>query len=83
MSGTSFCPECSAPTTPLTEICIKCGARVAKASGDRTSKAVTAGILAIIAGVVTVTIDLMVLVSAGVVACPFRLQESLGNDALR
>jgi len=30
MAGTSFCHGCGAPTTPLTEICVKCGARVAK-----------------------------------------------------
>ena len=30
MTGTSFCHGCGAPTTPLTEICVKCGARVAK-----------------------------------------------------
>ena len=39
MAGTSFCPGCGAPTTPLTEICIKCGARVAKAlAGDISPK---------------------------------------------
>lgn len=30
MAGASFCSACGAPTTPLTEICVKCGARVAK-----------------------------------------------------
>jgi len=30
MAGTSFCPGCGVPTKILTEICIKCGARIAK-----------------------------------------------------
>jgi TM2 domain-containing membrane protein YozV len=39
MAGTSFCPGCGAPTTPLTEICIKCGARIAKElAGDISPK---------------------------------------------
>lgn len=39
MVGTSFCPGCGAPTTPLTEICMKCGARVAKElAGDISPK---------------------------------------------
>jgi len=39
MSGTSFCHACGATTTPLTEICIKCGARVAKElAGDISPK---------------------------------------------
>jgi len=29
MKGTSFCSNCGASTTPLTEICPKCGVRVA------------------------------------------------------
>jgi TM2 domain-containing membrane protein YozV len=33
MAGTSFCPDCGAQTTPLTEICVKCGARVVKGLG--------------------------------------------------
>ena len=39
MDGTSFCHGCGAPTTPLTEICVKCGARVAKElAGDISPK---------------------------------------------
>jgi TM2 domain-containing membrane protein YozV len=39
MAGTSFCPGCGAPTTPLTEICVKCGARVARElAGDISPK---------------------------------------------
>jgi len=39
MAGTSFCPGCGVPTTPLTEICVKCGARVAKElAGDISPK---------------------------------------------
>jgi len=28
MRGNSFCSNCVAPTTPLTEMCVKCGVRV-------------------------------------------------------
>jgi TM2 domain-containing membrane protein YozV len=40
MASTSFCPGCGAPTTPLTEICMKCGARVAtkELAGDISPK---------------------------------------------
>lgn len=55
MAGTSFCPECGAPTTPLTETCPKCGVRLAKAVKQKTWKTRTAGILAIVAGALGVT----------------------------
>jgi TM2 domain-containing membrane protein YozV len=39
MSGTSFCSACGASTGILTEICIKCGTRVAKElAGDISPK---------------------------------------------
>ena len=56
MAGTSFCPGCGAPTTPLTEICTECGVRLAKATKGKTWKVTTAGILAIVAGGVGVTV---------------------------
>ncbi len=37
MAGTSFCPWCGAPATPVTEICIECGARIAKESAGSIS----------------------------------------------
>ena len=49
MKGTSFCPNCGAPTTPLTEICPGCGARVAGKSGH-TWKPTAAGVLDLVAG---------------------------------
>lgn len=54
MSGISFCPGCGAPTGPLTEVCTNCGAQVAKGIKGKTWRTTTAGILAIVAGVVTV-----------------------------
>ena len=55
MTGTGFCPGCGAPTTPLTEICTRCGVRSADAARGKTWKTKTAGILAIVAGVVSTT----------------------------
>ena len=55
MTGTGFCPGCGAPTTPLTEICTRCGVRSADATRGKTWKTKTAGILAIVAGVVSAT----------------------------
>jgi hypothetical protein len=60
MAGTSFCPGCGAPTTPMTEICTKCGARVTKAIKEKTWKPTTAGILSIIAGAIQVMIGIVV-----------------------
>jgi len=53
MAGTSFCPGCGAPTTPLTEICVKCGARVAKElAGDISPKSrLAATLLAFFLGI--------------------------------
>jgi hypothetical protein len=56
MAGTGFCPGCGAPTTPLTEICTRCGVRLADATRGKTWKTKTAGILAIVAGAVGVTV---------------------------
>lgn len=55
MGSTSFCPGCGAPASPLTEICTKCGVRLAEATRAKTWKTRTAGILAIVAGAVGVT----------------------------
>ena len=55
MTGTGFCPGCGAPTTPLTEICTRCGVRLADATRGKTWKTKTAGILVIVAGVVSAT----------------------------
>lgn len=55
MAGTSFCSQCGAPTAPLTEVCTNCGVQVAKAIREKTWKTKTAGILAIVAGVVSAT----------------------------
>jgi len=52
MTGTGFCPGCGAPTTPLTEVCTKCGARLAGAIKEKTWKPTAAGILCIIGGAV-------------------------------
>jgi hypothetical protein len=52
MTGTSFCPGCGAPTTPLTEICTNCGVQVGKAIKERTWKPTAAGMLCIIVGVI-------------------------------
>jgi len=62
MAGTSFCPGCGAPTTPLTEMCTNCGARVAKAIKGKTWKPTTAGILSIIAGAISVIFCIVVVV---------------------
>jgi hypothetical protein len=53
MAGTSFCPECGAQTTPLTKVCTNCGAQVCKAIKGETWKPTAAGILYIIAGVIS------------------------------
>ncbi len=55
MAGTSFCPECGAPTTPLAETCTSCGVQVAAATKRRMWKAKAAGILAIVSGVLAVS----------------------------
>jgi hypothetical protein len=55
MAGTSFCPECGAPTTSPTETCTNCGVRLGKAIEGKTWKTRAAGILAIVSGVFGVT----------------------------
>ena len=55
MTGTSFCPECGAPTTPLAETCTNCGVRLGKAVQGKTWKTRAAGVLAIVSGVLAVT----------------------------
>jgi hypothetical protein len=55
MTGTSFCPECGAPTTPLAETCTSCGVQVATATKRRMWKAKAAGVLAIVSGVLAVS----------------------------
>jgi hypothetical protein len=55
MVGTSFCPECGAPTTPLAETCSSCGVRLKEAIQVRTWKTRAAGVLAIVTGVLAVT----------------------------
>jgi len=50
MAGTSFCPQCGAPTSPIAETCTNCGVRVSKAIQGKTWKTRAAGILAIVAG---------------------------------
>jgi hypothetical protein len=64
MEGTSFCPECGAPTTPLTEICTKCGARLAQVITRKTWKPTAAGILCLITGVIDVLLALVFLPNA-------------------
>jgi hypothetical protein len=55
MAGTDFCPGCGVPTTHLTEICPECGMQLNKAIKGKTWKTITAGILAIVAGVAGLT----------------------------
>jgi len=72
MNGTSFCPNCGAATTELTEICPKCGAGVAgkgkvaeKAGG--TWMPLVAGILDLVAGAIGVIVGIIVAVIGGLV----------------
>jgi hypothetical protein len=55
MAGTSFCPECGAPTTPVAETCTNCGARLGKTIQGKTWKTRAAGVLAIVSGVLAVS----------------------------
>lgn len=81
MNGTSFCPNCAAPTTKLTEICPKCGARVAgkvaeKAGG--TWMPLTAGILDLVAGVPALLIGIVVIAGFGVLGWLSWLSDVAG-----
>ena len=70
MSGTSFCPNCGAPTTELTEICPKCGARVVGKVVEKAGGAwmpLTAGILDLVAGAIGVIVGIIVAVIGGLV----------------
>jgi hypothetical protein len=60
--GTRFCPQCgTSVTSSPSEIHVRSDTRLAKAGGDLTSKPIVAGILAIIAGVIMIAVDLIVL----------------------
>jgi hypothetical protein len=74
MAGTSFCPGCGAPTTPLTEICTKCGVHVAKAIKEKTWKPTTAGILCIIAGAISVIFCIVVAVFGSIIGAFFGFE---------
>lgn len=50
MNGTGFCPSCGAPTTPMTEMCVKCGARVARELDISTKSRLAATLLALFLG---------------------------------
>jgi len=90
MAGTSFCPRCGAPTTPLTEICTECRVRLAEATRGKTWKTRTAGILAIVAGVGGVTQWVTIAVVAmrellglgGIVAAVFAIAIATGIVAI-
>jgi len=75
MSGTSFCPNCGAAITPLTEICPKCGVRPQKVASSPTWKPTVAGILDIIAGAIGVISGL------GLVSFPL-LEEDIAIGVL-
>ncbi len=55
MAGTSFCPDCGAPTAPAVETCGNCVASLGKVSRARTWKTRAAGVLAIVSGVLAVS----------------------------
>jgi hypothetical protein len=78
MAGTSFCPGCGAPTTPLTEICTNCGVRVAKAIKEKTWKPTTAGILSIISGAIGVTFCIVVVVLGSTIGAFFGFEVVWG-----
>ena len=71
MIGTSFCPGCGAPTTPLTNICTNCGAQVAEAIKERTWKPTAAGILCIIAGTIGVITGIVFTVLGSIIGAFF------------
>jgi hypothetical protein len=71
MAGTSFCPGCGAPTTPLTKICTNCGAQVTGAIQEKTWKPTVAGILSIIAGAIGVITGIVVASIGGFIGTLF------------
>ncbi len=73
MGGSSFCSQCGAPTTSLTDICNKCGAPVVKAVKERTWMPTTAGILSIIAGTIALVIGVLVATVGGVIGAFFGI----------
>ena len=74
MAGTSFCPGCGAPTTPTTEMCINCGARVTKAMKEKTWMPTTAGILSIIVGAISVIFCIVVVVLGSTIGAFFGFE---------
>jgi len=78
MAGISFCPGCGAPTTPITEMCINCGARVAKAIDGKTWKPTAAGILCIIAGTISVIFCIVVVVFGSIIGAFFGFEVVWG-----
>jgi uncharacterized paraquat-inducible protein A len=68
MSGTSYCLNCAAATTELTEICPKCGARVAGKAAEKaggTWMPLVAGILDLVAGVPALILGIALAVGLG------------------
>jgi len=68
MNGTSFCPWCGAPTTPLTEICTKCGAGVKAVKAGGAWQPLTAGILELVAGIPALTIGIIIAAGLGMMS---------------
>lgn len=71
MAGTSFCLGCGAPTTPMTEICTKCGIRVAGKAAAAPGGAwmpLTAGILDLVIGVPGLIIGIICAAFGGALA---------------
>ncbi|HXZ30358.1 MAG TPA: hypothetical protein VEG43_04265, partial [Dehalococcoidia bacterium] len=69
MGGTSFCPECGAPTTSMTEVCAKCGARVAGKTAAGTGGSwmpMAAGILDLVIGIPDLVAGIILAVIGGV-----------------
>ena len=75
MKGTSFCPNCGAPTTPLTEICPGCGARVAGKSGSWMP--LVAGILDLVIGIPSLFTGIVVAMAPQWIAEAPELAEGL------
>jgi len=68
MKGTSYCLNCGAATTELTEICPKCGARVAGKAAEKaggTWMPLVAGILDLVAGIPALILGIALAVGLG------------------